>query len=46
MAAPQMLSTLFNSVESVGPVFAYMLALLMGIELVYVFVKYVITSTK
>jgi hypothetical protein len=46
MAAPLLLSSLFNTVESIGPIFAYIFALLMAIELIYVFVKYVTTSTK
>ena len=45
MAAPLLLN-IFNTVESTAPIFGSIFALLMGIELVYVFVKYVITSTK
>ena len=45
MATPQLLN-IFNTGESIGPVIAYTMALLMAIELGYVFVKYVITSNK
>ena len=45
MAAPQLLN-IFTTGESIGPIIAYTMALLMAVELVYVFVKYVITSNK
>ena len=44
--APQLLNAVFNAGESVGPILAYVMCLLMAIELGYVFVKYVITSNK
>ena len=44
--APQLLNAFFNAGESIGPILAYTMALLMAIELGYVFVKYVITSNK
>ncbi len=46
MAAPLMLNAIFNAGESIGPILAYTMALLMAIELGYVFVKYVITSNR
>lgn len=46
MAAPTLMNAIFNAGESIGPILAYTMALLMTIELVYVFVKYVITSNK
>jgi len=45
MAAPLLLNT-FNSGESIGPILAGIFGMLMCIELVYVFVKYVITSRQ
>jgi hypothetical protein len=45
MAAPQLLNA-YQSGDSIGPVLAYIFILLMTIELVYVFVKYVITSNR
>ena len=44
--APQLLNALFDTGESIGPILAYTMALLMAVELGYVFVKYVITSDK
>ena len=44
--APQLLNAIFNAGETIGPILAYTMALLMAIELGYVFVKYVITSNK
>jgi len=44
--APHLLNAIFNAGESIGPILAYTMALLMAIELGYVFVKYVITSSK
>jgi hypothetical protein len=44
--APLMLNAIFNAGETIGPILAYTFALLMAIELGYVFVKYVITSNK
>ena len=44
--APQLLNAVFNAGESIGPILAYTMALLMAVELGYVFVKYVITSDK
>ena len=44
--APQFLNAVFNAGESIGPILAYTMALLMAVELGYVFVKYVITSDK
>lgn len=46
MAAPFLLNAVFNTGESIGPVLAYTFCLLMAIELLYVFFKYVITSNK
>lgn len=46
MTAPLLLDPVFNFGESIGPILAYTMALLMAIELGYVFVKYVITSNK
>jgi hypothetical protein len=46
MAAPLLLNTVYNAGESIGPILAYTMALLMAIELGYEFVKYVITSNK
>jgi hypothetical protein len=46
MAAPLLLGAGFNTGESIGPILAYTMCILMTIELVYVFVKYVITSDK
>lgn len=46
MAAPLLLDPVYNAGESIGPILAYTMALLMAIELAYVFVKYVITSNK
>lgn len=45
MAAPQLLNA-YQTGDLVGPVLAYTFILLMTIELIYVFVKYVITSNK
>jgi hypothetical protein len=44
--APQLLNAVYNAGESIGPILAYTMALLMAIELGYVFVKYVVTSNK
>ena len=44
--APQLLNAIFTAGESIGPILAYTMALLMAVELGYVFVKYVITSDK
>jgi hypothetical protein len=44
--APQLLNSIFDAGESIGPILAYTFLLLMLIELGYVFVKYVITSNK
>ena len=46
MAAALLLNKVFNAGESIGPILAYTMALLMAIELGYVFVKYVVTSNK
>ena len=46
MAAPLLLNKIFDTGENIGPVLAYTMALLMAVELGYVFVKYVITSNK
>ena len=46
MAVPQLLGAGFNAGESIGPILAYTFCFLMAIELVYVFVKYVITSNR
>ena len=46
MAAPLLLNAIYNAGESIGPILAYTFALLLAVELVYVFVKYVITSSK
>jgi hypothetical protein len=46
MAAPLLLNAIFDAGESIGPILAYTFCFLMAIELVYVFVKYVITSNK
>lgn len=46
MAAPLLLNAIFNAGESIGPILAYIMCFLMAIELIYVFVKYVITSNK
>ncbi len=45
MAAPQLLNA-YQTGDSIGPVLAYTFILLMTIELIYVFVKYVITSNR
>lgn len=45
MAAPQLLNA-YQTGDLVGPVLAYTFILLMTIELIYVFVKYVVTSNK
>ncbi len=45
MTAPQLLNA-YQSGDAIGPVLAYTFILLMTIELVYVFIKYVITSNK
>lgn len=45
MTAPQLLNA-YQSGDSIGPVLAYTFIFLMTIELVYVFVKYVVTSNK
>ena len=46
MAAPLLLNKIFNAGENIGPILAYTFCFLMAIELVYVFVKYVITSNR
>lgn len=46
MAAPLLLDAIYNAGDSIGPILAYTFCLLMTIELVYVFVKYVITSNR
>ena len=46
MAAPLFLGAVFNAGESIGPILAYTMCILLAIELVYAFVKYVITSDK
>lgn len=46
MAAPLFLNKIFNAGESIGPILAYTMCLLLTIELIYVFVKYVVTSKK
>jgi hypothetical protein len=46
MAAPFFLGAVFNAGESIGPILAYTMCILMAIELFYVFVMYVITSDK
>ena len=45
MAAPQLLNA-YQSGDAVGPVLAYIFIFLMTIELVYVFIKYVVTSNR
>ena len=45
MTAPQLLNA-YQSGDAIGPVLAYTFILLMTIELVYVFIKYVITSNR
>jgi hypothetical protein len=46
MATPLLLGPVFNAGESIGPILAYTMCILMAIELLYVFVKYVVTSDK
>lgn len=41
-----MLNALYNAGDAIGPILGYTFIILMTIELVYVFVKYVITSNK
>lgn len=45
MAALQLLNA-YKAGDSIGPILAYTFIFLMTIELVYVFIKYVITSNK
>jgi hypothetical protein len=45
MAAPQLLNA-YHAGDAVGPVLAYVFIFLMTIELIYVFIKYVITSNR
>lgn len=45
MAAPQLLNA-YQAGDSIGPVLAYVFIFLMTIELIYVFIKYVITSNR
>lgn len=40
------LNALYDSGDKIGAYLAYLFILLMTVELVYVFVKYVITSNK
>jgi len=44
MAAPMLLSSTFEAGNQIGPILASVFFLLLLLELVYVFVKYVITS--
>lgn len=46
MATPQLLNSIYNAGDSAGEILAYTFMLLMAIELVYVFVKYVITTDR
>jgi len=41
-----MLNAFYNSGDKIGPIIGYIFIMAMLIELVYVFVKYVITSNK
>lgn len=46
-AQPIFLNAIYDAGQNViGPVLAYTFALLLAIELIYVFVKYVMTSNK
>ena len=46
MAAPLLLSAFYDKGDSLGSVLSYVFIFLMTIELIYVFVKYVVTSNK
>lgn len=41
-----MLNALYNAGDKVAPMIGWIFILLMTVELIYVFVKYVITSNK
>lgn len=41
-----MLNALYDGGDKLGPILGWVFVLLMTVELVYVFVKYVITSNK
>lgn len=43
---PVLLNAVYNIGDSIGPILAYTFALLMTIELIWVWVKYVMTSDK
>lgn len=46
MATPQLLNSVYNAGNSAGEILAYTFMFAMAVELVYVFVKYVITTDR
>ena len=46
LTTPVMLNALYQAGNSIGPIFCWVFVLLMTIEMIYVMVKYVVTSHK